>query len=272
MGERVFFVLFAFIFSASISHAQNATRVPFQFLEVADTGIGARGEYGQCPCFRWTMRARAGSFDIPLGNWVISSENLFRVQIHSTAFFDRTVTQQFQIGALEALWRQGHIGIGFPGVTAGYDLDHNYTDIVRTGFYAIVSLIQSAAFSIGARTGYEFEQQRVNLGEIQRRHLATETIYLRYGTQVVSGQLFASAGIPLIGPAAPFDQTRLRAGASIRGRIFDIHGVNLGAGFEIAGENDPYRLTFGQAAPDVAGMLMIDLSYIPYNQRPRAGQ
>jgi hypothetical protein len=229
---------------------------------------GAQMSWGQCPCFRWSIQVHALGGKLETRDFLISTDAFFKYQQTENAQFQRLMSRLYTIGTIEALWKGGHIGVGFDGLTVGGDLDRSYSDIVKTGMYVLVNLVATDAVRLNIRNGYDFEQMKI-VDEQITRHRINEQIRLDWNTGRWSGNLRAGVYIDPRdftsgGSYSPY------AGISTQVRMFSIGDLQAALGLNISADRDPMREAYGLAANNVTGQVFLDLSWIPGPlQRPK---
>ncbi len=221
---------------------------------------GFQASYGACPCLRWSFQVRALGGRVVTRDFVISSRALFEYLHREQAYFDRNVAQIFRVGALEVLWRRGHLGVGFNGVTLGRDLDRGYSDWIRTGAYILLSAIYDQAIRLGFRTGYDFEQMRVNLGPEIERHEINQSVVFEWNRGVFNGYLSALIGYNSY--QWDLTQPRIQFSGAVEARLLRFWHLESNLGLELSYENDPFRELLGFARENAVGLLYIGLSWV----------
>lgn len=252
-----------------LATAEPAGRRPMIEVSPATVTGGFNAGHGFCPCFRWTVGVQLLGGSWETREFLISTDSLFQIEQSQSAYLHRIMSRVYTVGAIEALWKRGHVGIGFEGITVGDDLDRSYADIVRTGLYVLINLIRTDAARLDIRTGYQYEQFRVNLGPaIQTSHNLPQSLILDWNdggdwTGDVYTGLIVSAQTPL-DPHSLF----LGTGANSRLRLFTKDELEAGLGLRVDYEYDPFREIYGLAASNLSAMLYMDLSWVPEWRRP----
>ncbi len=221
---------------------------------------GASMSWGACPCFRWNVRVQGLGGRIETREFLISSDALFQMQESRNMQFARVMSQIFNVGAVEALWKGGHIGIGFEGITFGDDLYQNYTDIIRTGLYALLNIVYTEAVRLDIRSGYQFDSMSINLSDAIERHRLTEQIMFQWHTGAWSGNI--RAGVNFSPDISGWDQLGITGGANVHVTALSLGDLRVGLGLDVSASHDPFRELYGLAATNVTGMLMMDLSWV----------
>ncbi|HLD78432.1 MAG TPA: hypothetical protein VJB16_05380, partial [archaeon] len=165
------------------------------------------------------------------------------------------------VGELEAVWKTGHVGIGFEGVTVGSDIDLGYSDILRTGVYALIRIAATSAVALDFHSGYHYERMRVNIGDRIERTLLPQELSFHWGTDHFRGEVRASVGINP--DALRWDALTFEAGTSFEVRFGNVLGFVPGIGVSADFSHDPLREAFGLAANSFTGAIYLDLSWEP---------
>jgi hypothetical protein len=221
---------------------------------------GAQMSWYQCPCFRWVIQLQAGGAAIETREFLVSSEALFKFRQEEVFDAQLSASKIFNIGAAEVLWKGGHLGLGFEGITWGEDLDRGYTDVLKTGFYALASWVRTQSLRLDVRGGYQFQKMDVNQ-VAEQRGVLNATPVLRWRTENWSGNVVAKAGMdPLHLPGA--DTWVGGASAGVRGRLFDLSSMELGLGFQLSYEYDGWRNRMGAEPSLASAILLLDLSFV----------
>ncbi len=218
-----------------------------------DVEGGFQVSYGYCPCLRWTVKVDLGGGDFETRDFLISTDALFRYAQTETPRMFNSASHSFRIGAIEALAKGAHVGLAFNGVTVGEDLDRGYSDILATGFEFLVSIVRTSNMSLMARTGYEYEQLRVNAGPEEKRNILSETIAFKWKTKTnrFNGAINATVFTdPFAGPLAT-DQIGYKGSASVHANIVNLKNFTFGTALQTSYEHDPFRAMFG-LGPDIA--------------------
>jgi hypothetical protein len=236
----------------------------------ANAQIGATVEYGACPCFRWTTRVQAAGGKIETKDFLISTDALFKFQEQFNPFFIRYSQRIYTVGDVEALWKKAHVGIGFDGVTFGEDKDLGYSDLLKTGLYALVNVLMTQGeqnpdplhkkfVRLDLRTGFDYEQIRVNLGPMIQHNTVSEKAILHWETGRWSGNV---QGLVSFDPQHTGASPELGASASVHLRMANIKQFALGLGLEVSADHDPFRTFLGYDPDQFTGSLFLDLSYV----------
>jgi hypothetical protein len=242
--------------------ARAEERLPMIEIMPAGFTAGATQGWGQCPCFRWTATVRTMGGTIETRHFVISSDALFRLQQEQTIDLSRYTRQLYTMGALEALWKGGHVGITFDGVTVGTEIDRGYSDIVRTGIHALVNIVRTESLRLDIRSGYQFEQMRVNLGEEISRELLPQSLSFGFRTAHWHGRIAASVGLDAARPLE-LDHALLRGELGFGVHFMDESAFRWGLSLNTYVERDPFREALGLAGDQVTAILSLDLSWMP---------
>jgi hypothetical protein len=218
--------------------------------------------YGYCPCFRWSVGVKLVSGQWETRDFLITTDALFQLEQTQSAYLHRIMSRVYTVGAIEALWKGGHIGLGFEGVTIGDNIDQGYSDMIRTGLYALINIIRTDAVRMDIRSGYQFEQLRVNLGPAIDNHNLPQSLIVNWQAGRWSGNVHAGL---VIDPTSPFDfgSITYTAGAGVHARLFTLGELQAGLGLNASFEHDPFREIYGLAADNFAGMLYMDFAWVP---------
>ena len=213
----------------------------------SDVEGGFQVTYGYCPCLRWTIKVDLGGGDFETRDFLFSTDALFRYAQTETPRMYNSASHSFRIGAIEALIKGAHVGLAFDGVTVGEDLDRSYSDIMATGFEFLVSIFRTNSLSLTARSGYEYEQLRVNAGPENKRNILSETIAFKWKSKTnrfngaINATIFAD---PFAGPLGT-DELGYKGSANVHANIVNLKNFTLGAAFQTSYEHDPFRGAFG---------------------------
>lgn len=231
-------------------------------------GAGVRVSDGACPCIRFVVRTHKLGGRIETRKFIISTDAFFRFELALAPRSNVIVpaSRYFNIGALEAIMRGSRVGLGFAGVTIGHDNDLSYSEITRTGLYVFMQLLRSEALSFDIRSGYEYEQKRVNLSPLVRSNDLVQSAVLSFEYGFLAGQLGAVAAFdPRV--YSDLGGYRLGANASLEASTVLFKSVDLAFGVEALVEHDPFREQFGLDPNQRMVGVYIDASYIPRRLR-----
>ena len=220
---------------------------------------GVQASHGICPCFRWSVQVQAASGEIETRHFVISSDALFQVAERYSLIEGDLASRLYTIGAIEALWKGGHVGLGFSGVTVGTDQDLSMSDILRTGFYVLVNLVRTDAIRLDIRSGYEFEQRRLNSGPIEIRHDIPTSLVLDWSSGNWSGDVSATVAFDAADPA--WDRLQVTGGASAQYQFLELGDLEAALGFGVFGHWDPSYDEHHLAEWGVSGTLFMSLAW-----------
>lgn len=220
---------------------------------------GGVGSYIQCPCFRWTIGARAAGGVLETRDIVISSDALFKFRMQEDLMWDqKPMVKMFEVGSLRLLLKGAHLGLAFPGVTFGEDVDKGYSDFLQTGIYALVNLIRTETIGLEARTGYQYQQYRINLGPLLEEHEGYEAIVFNWRRGRWNGSLSGLMGFE----NGDYERPHFLATESTRIRAFSIKDLQMGIALEFQAEHEPFRQRVGLEPNSVAATVWMDFSYI----------
>lgn len=230
-------------------------------ISAASAGAGVQVSVGQCPCFRWTVQVQGLGGKIETKDILISADALLQYTQSNNGNFQKLVSRQFRVGAAEALVKGAHVGVGFNGVSFGEDSSRGLSKILRTGFYALASLVQTDSVRFGLRTGYDFEKMRTLMGAEASRHIATQSANLHWESASFRGNVNAYIGAQM---NRAFDSKSLRAGATanVRTRVVSFEQFELGLSAEVGVDHDPFRELFGLKPTTATGTLLMDIAWV----------
>lgn len=215
----------------------------------------------QCPCLRFSMVIKGAGGEIETQHFLISADALFKYYHSTDIQFDSMPVQFVNMLAAEVLWKQGHIGLGFDGITIGKDLDASYEDIIKTGAYFLVNAFRNDAMRLDFRTGYDFEKMTINRGPVQERNFVGEEINFNWMTKRWSGKITAFADFQ---PSPTESSFYWRFGSAME---HNVHMVNTGNFFTSLGlhtsyDYDSFRDALGLIAFEARALIYMDISWI----------
>lgn len=222
---------------------------------------GNTAKWGPEPYFRWTVKIQMAGGQWENHDFSISSDALFQLLEGENIQLLRVSERIFQAGAIEALWKSGHIGLGFEGVTWGTDVDQQYSRLFRTGVYAIVNLIRNEAIRLDIHSGYQFETKHINLSDGDSVSTFPQEIMMHWRTRFFAGRLHAKAAFNSEGPVN-FRTIRASTGTQSHLRVLSIKDLRLGIGLDFKAEHDPIRENWGLNPNSVTASIYLDISYI----------
>ncbi|HTL11837.1 MAG TPA: hypothetical protein VL588_05085 [Bdellovibrionota bacterium] len=222
-------------------------------------------DWFSCPCFRWTVQVKGMGGMIETKDFLISSDALVNFITKMTAGNGDQTAQLVTLGAMEALWKGGHIGVGFDGVTVGDNVDMAYNDILKTGLYAIINILRTGSVKLDVHTGYDFEQMSINTAPAQQFNEWVSAAVMDWHTGIWSGRLTAQVVMPfdsngLSGPGGWSYGADLSTGFRVL-KISDI-AMTLGLGGGVS--YDPFRQDFGLEPLSVSGRVFMELSWVDH--------
>ena len=166
---------------------------------------------------------------------------------------------------MDVLFKQGHVGVGFDGITVAEDRDRSYSEIFRTGVNLIVDIVRTAHHRLLFRSGYSHEQLRVNDTFDEKRDLLPQTLSYSYSnggrwSANISTGAAIDAGTWSLDPA----DLRVFVAGGVHADLFDVRNFILGWSADVSYERDPWRRQFG-LTPDtgIIGMY-IDVRFDPF--------
>ena len=163
-------------------------------------------------------------------------------------------------GAVEALWKRGHLGLGFTGITLGSDPDRQYGNIVRTGFYALLNIVQTEVLRLGIRTGVDFQEVSANRGAPVDRVQASEMLVFDWALGRFRGNVTGLIGLDAqhVGLADP----HLRVSAETQFRFLSLNDLNLSVGADITLDHDPLREFMNLASDNLVASVYMEASWV----------
>lgn len=223
------------------------------------SSIGYQGEYYSCPCLRWKVDVKLLDGRIETHEIIISTDALLAIEESYLTKFKENPDEIFRIGAVEALSKNYHVGIGFDGLSLGAERDKNVTDLIRSGVYGLVSIIRNSALRLDLRTGYEFESFIV-YGEQHTRHRLSETLRFNWRGWRFSGEI--QARVSDDANTGGFNPSYYVA-TKTQFRAVSIKNVSLSPGIQASIENDPFRELYGLVSKTAVAGVYVDVSYAP---------
>ena len=229
--------------------------------------IGPRMSWIQCPCFRWVMQVQVAGGQIETRDFLISSESLFkfhRGRLPSTS--EQFASRLFTVAPVEALWKTGHIGIGFSGVTFGENKDLGYSNLIQTGLYALVNAFLTDAVRLDIHSGADYETMRVNYGPQIDRVLLDQAAIFKWKAGSWSGNVQGRVGFD---SAHLTDPAYIDAAASpsVRWQMVRMGALDMGLSLTFSYEHDGLRSFMGLIPDMVSGSLLMDMSSSPARTR-----
>jgi hypothetical protein len=221
-------------------------------------GSGVQVSIGQCPCFRWTVQVQGLGGRIETKDVLISADALIKFQQSTNSNFQKLASRVVTVGAIEALIKGGHVGVGFNGVTFGQDADRGYSDMLRAGFYALVNILQTDATRFDIRSGYDFERVANMNGMRASRSNIDQAAVFQWNSGPWSGTFNAHVGLNPDG----MEYTRLSTGADVRVRAIAFDDFELGLSASVSADHDPFRELLGLNANNAVAMVNMDLSWV----------
>jgi hypothetical protein len=250
---------------ASLSSPARADDNRPQMIEVVPfkAEAGTQMSWGQCPCFRWTVQIQGlGGGVMVAKEFLISSDAVFKMRQEMEADGSSNRLKLYRLGAVEALWTGGHVGMGYQGITWGDDPDHDYFDVVRTGLYGFINMILNDSIRFDVRSAAEFESMRVDYGSSRvARTTLDQSAVLHWKSGGWSGNVSASVGLDASHPSNA-QYMRLGADASMRARLLSIGDLELGLNLNGSYDHDPFREILGLTADSGVFGVAMDLSYV----------
>lgn len=236
-------------------------------IQPALASSGVQMSWGQCPCFRWTVQLQGLGGGIETRQFLVSSDALFKMREDMNPGFQRWQKRLFTLGAAEALWKGGRVGLGFRGVAFGEDRDRGYTDLIRSGFYVLVNALLTDSLRFDIRSAYDFERMRVNQGPELHRGVFDQSAELRWRTRRWSGKVSGHVGFD-DGKGRPDAGTRAGGEASARLRVLSLGDFQAGLGMNAAFEHDPFlkAVGFTRETNILTVGLSMDLTYVGGDQ------
>jgi hypothetical protein len=245
------------IATASLTQAET-------IIEITPTAAasGVRVSIGQCPCFRWAVEARGLGGTIETDDILISTEALFRFQQDVGANFQSLAARTFTIGAIEALVKGGHVGVGFNGVQFGSDPDRGYSSLLRTGFYILANIIKNDSIQLDAHAGYDWDRFVAIAGASGDRGLFDQAIALKWNSGPWSGNVSAHFGMQADSQFFSPSRFVVGASASARVRVVSFSDFEMGLSASLSAEHDGFREMLGLNPNNAIASLLMDISWV----------
>lgn len=226
---------------------------------------GIQGSYFACPCIRWVVRVEGPSGRAETKDFIFTIDEIFKVEATSNIWATRLGSKLFKLGGADVLWKEGHIGFGFQGVTAGDRIDRESTDIIQTGFYAFVNLLRRETERSGIRwdqrAGYDYLQQRVNLGREIERHGLYGTNDLKWHSGRWRGDVYVTVEADANLASQP-ELTEITTGAAAQVDLLRKGGFLWGLGAAVAFDHNPVRELQGLDPNDLSGRVWMEFHWI----------
>lgn len=218
---------------------------------------------GQCPCFRWQVQAQVGAGRYETQDILISTEGLFQANLATPVGFQSLATSLFKAGAIEALVKGGHVGVGFNGVQFGGDSTRGLKSVLRTGLYALVNILQNDSLRLDGHVGYNWDQFTALAGASGSRGLIDQAISGRWEDGPWSAMFSAHVGLEADSHFADTSRMVFGATANVRVRMFTFDQFEAGLTAQVSGEHDGFLETLGLNPNYLTGSLLMDLTYLP---------
>lgn len=167
-------LLLVLSFSSLAAETQEDKKDVSIYIDVVDSNIGPQMGLGQCPCFRIATQHKVLGGEIETKYVLVKSEGLLTMEMDRGLNFrtaDSLTKRLFNLGATELMWKGQVLGVYFPGVTLGNDLDRGYTDIIRTGMHLVLKAYRSRYAQVDFRIGYSHDQGNINLFRDYNDHI-----------------------------------------------------------------------------------------------------
>jgi len=253
------FLICTFLLSFSFQSIPSYAKSPMIEITPIRFEVGAEASLGECPCFNWTLQLELVSGEIETHHFLISSDALFSLQEALPAQFSYLSSRLKTAGVFEALWKGGHIGFGFEGVTWGHDLDRSYSHIIQTGIYGLINILRNEFIRLDIRSGYEFEKFRVNLGPYQELHQFKQTLVFNWEQNNWAADILFSVS-PFSYKNRFFSKPELLADGSIVYKMNQSRYVQPSIGLGAVYHYDPFREFLGLNPNEYTGRIFIDFS------------
>jgi hypothetical protein len=226
----------------------------------AQTGITV--SIGQCPCFRWTIQAQALDGHYETDDVLISTDAFVQFTQSASGSFQQAAAQVFKIGQIEALYKPGHIGIGFNGVQFGSDPDQGYKNLMRLGGYVLYNILQNETLRLDVHGGFNWDSFTTLTGATASRGLVTEAVALHWNQGPWSGVFDAHLGQEA--DSSFFDLHRMVAGvsAAVRARLAAFSAFEVGLTAQASFEHDGFRDALGLNPNNAIASLLMDISWV----------
>jgi hypothetical protein len=246
------------------AHPSRADRPSINVVP-AQVSAGIEGRLGTDQVFQWTIQVRSMAGTIETRKFLISADELFKFHQSEAEGLQRYAQRLYHVGAVEALWKGGHVGMGFEGVQFGEDRNLGYTDLIKTGFYALVNVILNDSASLNIHTAYEWETMRINLGPQLERNLVDQSVDLKWHHGRWSGQVTGHVGTDT---SHMFDPSYLVGGAEVgaRFRIGRLSQFDFGADAQVSYEHDGLRELEALMADNATIAVAMDIAWVRSNE------
>lgn len=258
----------------SSSPLQASTRIN---IGVASTDTGGQIVNGNGETYaRYVVQVKTGSGSIETKEILISSDALLKISLPSAHNLTNAASKVYNInvGAIEAYSKEGHIGVGFKGVTFGKDADRGYSDLLRYGFYAMTNLARAKGGGnrLDFRGGYDYQSMTTVSGQSGARGVLDAALALHWKVNevvgdfgAVEGNMVAHVGLDKEDPSNA-DLMTMGFSANAGVRVIRIEDFEASLLADISTERDGFREMLGLNKWDTIASLMIDVSYV-YRER-----
>jgi hypothetical protein len=249
-----------------LTQLSRADSPMIQISKPMEIQTGVQQSWGSAPFFRFTVQVLGPKGKIETKTFKISSDALFKYARAENADFKRYAIETINVGAVDALWKGGHIGVGFDGITVGEDRDMGYSNMLKTGFYALVNMIVNDRTQVNIHSGFEFESKQINLGRQMDRGFLEQAIDLDFKSHGWNANLKAHIDLDT---AHPIDTHYMRAGAEtqVGARIGSAGPLEFGVEGDLKYDHDGFRDIVGLMADNVTlGLSMTVAWVVPHAQ------
>jgi hypothetical protein len=228
----------------------------------ATAQAGVQVAIGQCPCFRWQVQAKALSGKYETQDILISTDALFQYSQTNSVNFQQLASRLYTVGAVEALVKGGHVGVGFNGVQWGEDKDRGYSSLLRTGFYMLANIIQQDGLRLDAHAGYDWDHFVNLVGLSGTRGLFDSAVALHWDSGPWSGMVNAHVGLET--DSNFFNPHNIVAGATanVRARVVSFSDFEMGLTAQVSAEHDGFRDMLGLNPNNAIASLLMDISWV----------
>lgn len=236
-------LLFALITSHAFAQSTSLDLTDAE-VEALSINAGLQAQYGPCLCLRSTLLLK--TFD---GQWVtkhavIRSDALFSFQSRRNPYTREIIGQMLHAGAFEALSRERPIGLGFRGIEWSRNLDFSLRNHLRSGIYALFSLVRSQFIQMDFETGVDWRREIFNLrSEVEAAEIPL-ALQFEIESRHIGFSFQALIGFSSLFDFAPRDaHIELNMGTEVHALIED--NTQLNFGIEGRFERDPVWALFG---------------------------
>jgi hypothetical protein len=228
----------------------------------ATAQAGVQVSIGQCPCFRWQVQAKALSGKYETQDILISTDALFQFTQTNSVNFQELASRLYTAGAVEALVKGGHVGVGFNGVQWGSDADRGYSSLLRTGFYILANMLQTDSIRLDAHAGYNWDRFVNMFGAEGSRGLFDSAVAMHWNSGPWSGMVNAHVGLEADRNFVNPHDMVFGTTANVRVRAVSFSDFEMGLTAQVSAEHDGFRETLGLNPNNAIASLLMDISWV----------